>query len=471
MASANDQPEAEPIDVEFTPADAPESRKKEKSSGPGWVGLISAGILAALGGGAIGVVASGTEGRYAQAAEVAVDISKLEEFDRGLSSQLNDLRNSLRDTDIRLSAAQESIAAGDTLAAEELAKVSEDMERLKGRYLALLGVSDEALPADAETEAAPETSAETGEEGSEETMPRPEISLASLMERLNAIEAVEPGGQATPAELSRTVASLQERAEQLEKADRDFADVIEARTELLGELDKTLETVEANLTALSERTDALGSAQEQDVEALTALTSDVNTLRETINEGLSNLAAVELKSDEQALVRRADRVLALSALDAAIQDGEGFSVELEALAIQMPANASVTALRRLADKGVPDTDDLRSQLIKLKPQVTKAGIPNQPSGPWAWVTELFSGVVAVREAGTSSGETASQKVQAAIDYLQDKDLGAAIRAVKPVSGPQGKLLAPWLERAEQRQTVDRLMVRLRTDIMKGEVDQ
>lgn len=471
MASGNDQPESEPIDVEFTPADAPDSRKKEKSSGPGWVGLISAGILAALGGGAIGVVASGTEGRYAQQAEVALDISKLEEFDRGLTNQLNGLRDSLRETDSRLNAALESISTGDATNAEELGAISTELDRLKGRYFALLGITDEGAPAEVQPEANPDEPQVEEGETPDETLPRPEITLAALMERLNAIEAVEPGGQATPQELSRTVASLQERADQLEQADRDFADVIEARTELLTELDAALETVEGGLTALSERTDSLGAAQEQDVEALAGLTADVNALRESINEGLASLAAVELKEDDQEVVRRADRVLALSALDAAIDDGGGFLTELEMLAVQMPTNANITALRRLADKETPDIQSLRNELIKLKPLVAKAGIPAQPSGGWAWVTDLFSGVVSMREEGTSSGETASQKVQAAIDYLENKDLGAAIRAVKPVTGEQGKLLAPWIEEAEERQTLDRLFTRLRTDVMQGETDQ
>ena len=468
MASADDKPESEPIDVEFTPADAPESQKKEKSSGPGWVGLISAGVLAALGGGAIGVVASGTEGRYAQAAEVAVDISKLEEFDRGLTSQLAELRNDLRETDTRLAAAQENIAAGDMANSDSLEEINTELQRVKRRYLALIG--GETGEDDGATEPSEDTpDAETPEEG--EALPQPEISLAALMERLNAIETLEPGGGSTPQELSRTVASLQERAEQLEKADRDFADVLEARTELLGELDAALETVEASMTAVTEKTGSLETTQQADIEALGNLTADVNALRETITESISNLAEAELGKDEQQIVRRADRVLALSALDTAIRDGDDFSAELEALAIQMPTNANIAALRRMAEDGAPDVDMLRTQLVRLKPEIAKAGIPDQPKGSWAWVNDLLSGVVSMREAGTSSGETASQKVQAAIDYLEDDELGSAIRAVKPISGEQGKLIAPWLEQAEKRFNMDRLLVRLRTDVMQGDIDQ
>ena len=472
MANEQDPPEPEPIDVEFVPADQDEIPKKPKSSGPGWIGLISAGVLAALGGGAIGVVASGTEGRYAQAAEVAVDISKLEEFDRGVTTQITLLEEQLRAAETRLSIAREQIDAGVTASGEAMALLRADLDQLNARYMALLGTAE---PLESETEDGAANAGEEAEtpegETPDEPLPRPDISLAALMDRLNAIESAGSNGEATPQDLARTVASLQERAEQLETADRQFADLLDARAELVEELGKELETVETGLTTLSDYAQTLEATQQSDVQALIDLTADVNALRETLNERLSNLDSVEITEEEQDLVQRADRVLALSALEASMEEGSDFSTELEALALKLPANSNVSALRRMAESGAPNLEALKAELVRLKPEIAKAGIPEKPSGNWAWVNDILSGVVSMREEGTSGGETASQKVQDAISALEGRDLPTAIESIKLVKGAQAELLGDWLKSAERRQRVDTLMVRLRDDVLEGEAAQ
>ena len=213
MASTENSSESEPIDVEFTPAEPQETASKSSASQPGWIGLISAGVLSALAGGAIGVVASGTDGRYAQAAEVAVDIAELADYDRTVATQLADIRETLRTTTLRLDQAMERIEQGETSNLEEIESIRADLSTLSARYIALIGGEVEAVPNDEtepEVEAGEEVVIAEGE-GADAPLPRPEISLAALMDRLNAIEALDPSGEATPQELARTVASLQER--------------------------------------------------------------------------------------------------------------------------------------------------------------------------------------------------------------------------------------------------------------------
>ncbi len=473
MASSNDAPESEPIDVEFTPAEPSESKSKSKSTGPGWVGLISMGVLAALGGGAIGVVASGTDGRYAQAAEVAVDISQLESSDRAMSAQMSTMRDSLRDAEVRINQAIEQIESGETANTETLTELQSELETLRARYLTLIGY--ETAPAEpGETQAEGEGEQAEGESQSPEVpqeLPEPEITLATLMQRLNSIEETGAGNGSVPQGLRRAVTNLQQRAEQLEAADQQLADAMDARSALIEELDQEVQALEAGLTTVSEKTTALESGQESGAQSVTDLTADVNALRETVNERLSNLQDAELSADEQSLVRRADRVLALSALESAIRDGGGYAAELEALAIQMNANSAVSALRRLAEDGAPTIEDLQSNLEELRPAVARAGIPDQPKGNWAWVGDLLSGVVSMREEGTANGQTVSQKVQNAIETMEQGDLRGAIRLVKSIQGPQAEPLKSWIAQAESRETINRLIVRLRSDVMKGEPER
>ena len=472
MASAENPSESEPIDVEFTPADQSETSSKTtaSSSGPGWIGLISAGVLAALGGGAIGVVASGTDGRYAQAAEVAVDISLLEDADRTMTTRIDNVQEQMRTLNVRLEDVASREAELEETQGEALAALREDIAFLNARYTSLLGVSEDTS-VDGEAVAAAEDGAEAPAgletDGEATPLPRPEISLAALMDRLNAIEALDPTGEATPQELARTVASLQERTSQLEAVDQQFADVMEARDEALRELAQQIGALETELSAVDERVTGAAETDAERQQAIADITGDLNALREVVNERINSVEAAQLNEDEQALVRRADRVLALSSLDAAVQDGGPFGTELEALAIQLPANASVSTLRRLSEQGAPSIEVLRRRLEDLKPQVAQAGIPEPPSGEWAWLGDLLSGVVTMREEGSASGETATRRMDVALELLEENDLPAALREIRMVEGPQGEALAGWLADAQRRAQINQLMNRLRRDVMDG----
>lgn len=466
MSRSDDTPDSEPIDVEFTPAEPAETTSKSSSSGPGWIGLFSAGVLAALGGGAIGVVASSTEGRYAQAAEVAIDITQLEDYDRTLHNQITQLQDALRAAETRLDATQAALDAAGEANGENLNALASDLALLRSRYLALIGESAED-PGDAETP----VEGEEGETAEEPTVPRPEISLAALMERLNAIDDLDPSGGAAPQELARSVVALQERTEQLERTDRDFADAMEARQTALENIIKEVETLETALSTVNDRAGQIEQGRTADNEIVSNLMSDLDGLRTIVNERISNLEAAELSEDEEELVHRADRVLALSSLETAVREGGGFSAPLEALAIQMPANSSITQLRRLAENGAPNVTTLRTRLVALKNEVATAGIPEKPSGQWAWVGDLLSGVVTLREEGSRSGETASRRVEAAIGLLEEGNLDGAIRQLRPIDGAQGEILAEWLADAENRANIDRQMQRLRGDVLDGSDQQ
>ncbi len=474
MASAENPSESEPIDVEFTPADQSEASSKTtpSSSGPGWIGLISAGVLAALGGGAIGVVASGTDGRYAQAAEVAVDISLLEDADRTMTTRIDNVQEQMRTLNVRLEDVSNREAELEQTQSEELAALREDIAFLNARYMALLGIAEpttddteNALPT--EDGAEPAVDEVVDGEGEAAPLPRPEISLAALMDRLNAIEALDPTGEATPQELARAVASLQERTSQLEAVDQQFADALEARDEALRELAQQIGALETELGAVDERVTDAAETDAERQQTIADMTGDLNALREVVNERINSVEAAQLNEDEQALVRRADRVLALSSLDAAVQNGGPFGTELEALAIQLPANASVSTLRRLSEEGAPTIEVLRRRLEALKPQVAQVGIPDPPSGEWAWLGELLSGVVTFSEEGSAGGETASRRIDVALELLDENELPAALREIRMIQGAQGELLAEWLASAQRRAQINQLMTRLRRDVMDG----
>lgn len=481
MADKPEAPENDAIEVEFTSAE-PDAEKPAPatSGGPGWIGLISVGIVAALAGGAIGVVSGGTGGRYAQASEVAVDISKLEESDRGIETEISALKDDLLDVQARLTTVLETSEERAAQSTEELVSLQNEVSALKAGYMSLLGIEPVDNTDAAETpetpvdEVAPTEDASTPQDAAAEPdgLPSPGITLAALASRLEAMETIDAKGRASPAELARSVAALQERTSALEEVDTSIQEAMAARNALIEQLQddvKSLEEAQAVLTSDFQTTrETIGDGEIVNEETLTNLSTEIEGLRTLVNERLSALDGAKLSKDEEKLIRRADRVLALSTLETAIRSGESFSSELEALAVQLPANGRVSALRRISEAGAPTSDQLHDELQGLQTEIAKVGMPEKPRGQWAWLDDVLGSVVTVREEGSVDGETASMRVQTALNQLSAGDLPGAIAELKTVDGEQGELLKDWLNKAERRVRADSLLERLRNDVISLE---
>lgn len=475
MAQSSDAPEEEPIDVEFTSAE-PEAADKAQSggTGPGWIGLISVGVVAALAGGAIGVVAGGTDGRYAQASEVAVDISKLAEADRGLKADLTKIGDTLRNLELRVNTLTEDTKKSDTEQLTTLTSLGEDLASVKAAYLALLGdVADPLTPDDADTKT-PDPDAATDEPDADaKDLPMPTVTLASVLQRLEIMEANGNDPKtALPKDFANTLADLQKRTEDLAKVDVTLNDTLKARETLLKSLTADVEGIEKSVSEaegkITENSTRLEAAASANTKTHDELTKSLETLRKVLNDRLTKIEGAKLSQDEEALLKRADRILALSTLETTIRSGEAFNEELEKLALLLPANSRIAALRKIADEGAPTVPALKSELEGLKPAVRKAGIPDKPSGQWAWLGELLASVVTVREEGSATGGTASELVDKAVASIQAGDLASAIADLKTVDGEPGKVLEKWIAAAERRVRADSLLERLRNDVVNME---
>ena len=485
MAEPDNASQDEPIDVEFTSADTAETEVQSKqSSGPGWVGLIVVGVFAALAGGAIGVVAGGTGGRYAQASEVALDISQLQDTDRSLQEQVTRLNDDVRSVQTLAEAANDTLETREIETEESFEALSTELAQIRQSYLALLGdaVAQEAPAEEGDAEDAPQPDAtdeagETPEPAPDATpsVPMPGITLAQVMERLESGTGGNGGAQAASPELVRNVAALQTRADQLEQADAKLQSAVQARQAAINALEKDVKALETALNQTRQSQNQLQQAAQKDRQASNEkneqLTGDLNALRKIVNQRLSNLDEAKLSANEEAMIKRADRVLALAALETAVRAGEPYEKQLEELALKLPANSRVAGLRRLEGEEIPTTIELKNSLQTLKEDVRTAGMPDAPSGQWAWLGDLLSSVVTVREEGTAQGATASQRVDTALTLLEAGDLPGALNEVKPIDGPQGEVLADWIAAAERRVQADSLVERLRTDVMDLETAQ
>lgn len=475
MAESSDHKDEEPIDVEFTSAEPADVEQPSSGGGPGWISLISVGVVAALAGGAIGVVAGGSGGRYAQASEVELDISKLAEADRALKAELTQAGDSLRNVEVRLKSVVDNNETSDAELSDTLQNLTSEFTALKTAYLALVGGQPDTEKTDEtdKTNTDPDTNTTNADDTKVAPLPKAEISLAGLVERLEAIESLgkDPSSGASK-DLVKTVSALQQRTTDLEKADVQLNETLKARETLLTTLSTEVEVLEKSLDdakrSISKNNDELIKHQTKSQQTQDELSASLEALRKVVNERLSTLEGAKITKDEEALIRRADRILALSTLETAIRSGQPFQEELEALALQLPANGRITALRKFSSVGVPTADQLQKELAALKPKVAKAGVPDQPAGQWAWLGDILSSVVTVKEEGSAGGKTASKKVETAISLLSADDLPGAITELKTIEGEAGKLVGVWIMDAERRVKSDSLLERLRNDVVNLE---
>jgi hypothetical protein len=178
---------AEPIDADFEPAfdeagDAP--RKGADGSGPGWLGVAVAAVIAAGIGGAIGIIATMAIPDKGDSGDVAALIAELDALKAGQEAadlERNKVIRDAADMESRLNTGLDSAASGSPV----LSSLQDELDALSRRLDATLA-------------------ADSGD------------AVATLSTRLDALEAVDTSGEATAAELARALGALSERVTALE---------------------------------------------------------------------------------------------------------------------------------------------------------------------------------------------------------------------------------------------------------------
>ncbi|WP_439619322.1 mitofilin family membrane protein [Hyphomonas sp.] len=179
---------AEPIDADFEPAfedDEDVRARGTNGSGPGWLGLGVAALVAAGIGGAIGIIAT-----------LAIPDRGGDEDISAVTAELESLKAELQAADLERSKVIRDAAELESRLAAGLnstpARAEQDLGPLLAELDAVSRRLDEALAAN------------SGE------------VLVQLTARLDALEAVDTSGEATAAELARALGAVSERVTSLE---------------------------------------------------------------------------------------------------------------------------------------------------------------------------------------------------------------------------------------------------------------
>jgi len=396
----SDQPEddtpvtsTEPIDADFEPAfddaaDAPGDGAD--GSGPGWLGVAVAALIAAGIGGAIGIIATMAIPDKGDGGDVAALTAELDALKAGQEAADLERNKVIRDAaemESRLSTGLNSAASG----SPDLSPLQDEIDALSRRL-------DAALAAD------------NGD------------ALANLSTRLDALEAVDTSGEATAAELARSLGALSER-----------------------------------VTALETRLASLQSDMLRSSGDTTELTSLIERMR-------NDEAAVRAKAE--ASETSADAALALSAIEAASRRGSSFESDYRKLRAVMPKSATVRTLGEVATTGAPTLAELQQSFGPASTRA-RAAVPAERQGALGWLNNMFGDAVTVRGAeGEEDGAVVTlSRAKAALDA---GDLEEAVSALGTLSGEPAAAMADWTGSANRRITLEAGLEALRLNMIDGE---
>lgn len=392
---------AEPIDADFEPApDEGNGVRELLRSGPGWLGAVLLTLFAAGLGGVIGIAGA----RYlSPVSGVAGDpSSRLEALERQ--------QTETGDQVSRLGQADASLKA-------ETAALAMDVEAVNQRL-------DEA-PATGRNDA-----------------------LVALTWRIEALEAVDTSGAASPQELGRAMAGIEARLEDLERT-------VEAAGREADRIDPArLADIEAEMETLRHELGSTQRAGSQQVETLTGLV-------EQMRQG-----EAEARNDAEAASKTAQIAQAVSAIEAASRRGEGFAPELRTLRALLPDETSLRALVPIAGRGVPTVAALQESFGPAKAAAIKA-IPEEAGSGWAWLNRAFGDAVSVRKIDGDDTDPAVILSEAE-QSVQSGSIDAALLTLAQIKGPPAEALADWTEQANRRITLETALEALQRRLIEGE---
>lgn len=399
---------SEPIDVEFAPAEEP--KKKSSGKGPGWLALIIVGLMSAGLGASLAILASSLKSAPSSTdtAEITAQLSTLKTSVSDMEIQAKKLTRDAKERETRIDAKLSGI---DEMSPEALARMTAQIETLSARI---------------------ETKAPSGD------------SLVSLEARLQALETADADGGASPIEIARAVAALDERVTALATSlqAQQMAD------------DSNL----ASLTALKTELDAL---RQNGLASASQAAEDAGRLATLVSNFDEKEA--QLRTDAEAAKQASIAALALSGIEAAARRGKGFPANHAKLSAAMPNNASVQALSPLASYGAPVLSELQASFKPLKAN-TLAELDDKSADKLGWINRTFGDALSVRQTNPEA-DAIRLALEEAEMALGTGDLKKAVQHISNT----GALNAPdwenWTQNANARITLEGALEDLRLNMI------
>jgi hypothetical protein len=139
-------------------------------------------------------------------------------------------------------------------------------------------------------------------------------------------------------------------------------------------------------------------------------------------------------------------IVALSALERAMNAGAPFVRELDLLAGIAPDAPAIRTLRRHADSGVPTLSALQESFgAAARASLAAAGVEKHGA-----IAARLMGLVSVRPAEPAAGDSVAAIISRAEDAVSQNDIARALDELEALPAPARDAMSAWLEQAQAR---------------------
>jgi hypothetical protein len=254
-------------------------------------------------------------------------------------------------------------------------------------------------------------------------------------------DAGEPAGEpAAPlieeAAVSSDVAPV---SADVSKIENDMGALKQAMRSQMAEIAAALDAERARSAAMEDEINALredfaAALDERDARAAAQWSSLRADLDKTYN--VDGLAPAQLAAG----------IVALGALERAVNAGAPFTRELELLAGIAPDAPAIRTLRRYAESGVPTLSALQEGFgAAARAGLAAAGVEKHGA-----IAARLMGLISVRPAEPEAGDSAAAIISRAEDAVSQNDISRALDELEALPAPARDAMSAWLEQAQAR---------------------
>jgi len=282
-------------------------------------------------------------------------------------------------------------------------------------------------------------------------------AIAALDTKLTAL-----GGETETArkDLQDTVLKLTVR---LNEAEAELArqaqspeNIAAIRTELDGLAARTTTLTTALEQLTTSNTDA--KARIANLEAtLTAINMAMAALGPRLDETIVRVTALEERAKNPDAAGRAALGLALANLARASESGGPFKTELDVIASFLPDEPELASLAPVAARGAPSFALLKEQFPGMVQAVFDAERRGDESSLWSKLWGNAKSIITIRRTGEISGTGTEAVIARMEERLKGGDLPAALEQGRLLEGAAAEAAKAWLDGAQARIDLDRLV--------------
>ncbi|MGE0061180.1 MAG: mitofilin family membrane protein [Xanthobacteraceae bacterium] len=313
----------------------------------------------------------------------------------------------------------------------------------------------------------------------------------ALTARLDAIDRQVIGLASRPQVSASTGndAAIAARLDKIEQALAKLPAAAPAGAEKLGAIDGNLKALGTAIAGINRRVDEIAANAVSAREESGATAKALNDLRQTISNapqpaGRADLDAIGKRLDAvEAVAKTATQsnaqassasaavrlALAASALREAVNGGNAYTAELDAVKAAGGNSGAVAALAPFATKGLPSDAALAKDLLALVPAMSKAsGVDKQASGGFLEKLQANAEkLVRVRPVDGPAGADAGAVIARIEAHAARNDVSAARAEVEQLPPAAKQAAAPWLKAVTARDAAREAVRRLASTSMRG----